>query len=187
MGFSRQEYWSGLPFSSPGDPPDPGILPATPLCLLHWQADSLSLSYLGSPYFFIPVSYPQGPPTMWSAGSVLAAPLLWLGLVPASSSRGQMSSLKGQGQYLCLPMTSGTQPALSQAFFMDVFHASVVLPAHLIWSSPATVCLSLHTETMFGMIQPSSQATDWPWGARGTGARAETRAGTRVGSQTRGS
>ena len=29
MGFSRQEYWSGLPFSSPGDLPDPGIEPAT--------------------------------------------------------------------------------------------------------------------------------------------------------------
>ena len=25
MGFSRQEYWSGLPFPSPGDRPDPGI------------------------------------------------------------------------------------------------------------------------------------------------------------------
>ena len=25
MGFSRQEYWSGLPFPSPGDLPDPGI------------------------------------------------------------------------------------------------------------------------------------------------------------------
>ena len=25
MGYSRQEYWSGLPFPSPGDPPDPGI------------------------------------------------------------------------------------------------------------------------------------------------------------------
>ena len=25
MEFSRQEYWSGLPFPSPGDPPDPGI------------------------------------------------------------------------------------------------------------------------------------------------------------------
>ena len=25
MGFSRQEYWSGLPFLPPGDPPDPGI------------------------------------------------------------------------------------------------------------------------------------------------------------------
>ena len=27
MGFLRQEYWSGLPFSSPGDLPDPGIEP----------------------------------------------------------------------------------------------------------------------------------------------------------------
>ena len=30
MGFSGQEYWSGLPFPSPGDLPDPGIVP-TPL------------------------------------------------------------------------------------------------------------------------------------------------------------
>ena len=28
MGFSRQEYWSGLPFPSPGDLPDPGIEPS---------------------------------------------------------------------------------------------------------------------------------------------------------------
>ena len=30
MGFSRQEYWSRLPFPSPGDLPDPGIKPASP-------------------------------------------------------------------------------------------------------------------------------------------------------------
>ena len=30
MGFSRQEYWSGLPFPSPGDLPDPGIEPKSP-------------------------------------------------------------------------------------------------------------------------------------------------------------
>ena len=30
MGFSRHEYWSGLPFSSPGDLPDPGIEPGSP-------------------------------------------------------------------------------------------------------------------------------------------------------------
>jgi len=30
MGFSRQEYWSGLPFPSPGDPPNPGIKPTSP-------------------------------------------------------------------------------------------------------------------------------------------------------------
>ena len=37
MGFSRQEYWTGLPFPSPGDLPDPGIEPGSPAL----QADSL--------------------------------------------------------------------------------------------------------------------------------------------------
>ena len=37
MGFSRQEYWSGLPFPAPGDLPEPGIEPASPAL----QADSL--------------------------------------------------------------------------------------------------------------------------------------------------
>ena len=37
MAFSRQEYWSGLPFPSPGDLPDPGIEPTSPAL----QADSL--------------------------------------------------------------------------------------------------------------------------------------------------
>ena len=33
MGFSRQEYWSGLPFPSPGDVPEPGIEPWSPALL----------------------------------------------------------------------------------------------------------------------------------------------------------
>ena len=39
LGFSRQEYWSGLPFPSPGDLPDSGIKPVSPA----WEADSLPL------------------------------------------------------------------------------------------------------------------------------------------------
>ena len=59
MGFSRQEYWSGLPFPSPGDLPDPGIEPISPTL----QVDSLptelwKLSY-SSPNLFLPV------PTAW--------------------------------------------------------------------------------------------------------------------------
>ena len=38
MGFSRQEYWSGLPFPSPGDLPDPGIKLRSPA----FQADALT-------------------------------------------------------------------------------------------------------------------------------------------------
>ena len=43
MGFSWQEYWSGLPFPSPGDLPNPGIEPGS----LALQADSLPSVPLG--------------------------------------------------------------------------------------------------------------------------------------------
>ena len=46
MGFSRQEYWSGLPFPSPGDLPDPGIKPRSPAL----QADSLLTELQGKPH-----------------------------------------------------------------------------------------------------------------------------------------
>ena len=39
MGFSRQEYWSGLLFPSPGDRPDPGIEPRSPAL----RADALTI------------------------------------------------------------------------------------------------------------------------------------------------
>ena len=45
MGFSRQEYWSGLPFPSPGDLPDPGIEPRSP----PLQADTLLSKPPGKP------------------------------------------------------------------------------------------------------------------------------------------
>ena len=45
MGFSRQEYWSGLPFPSPGDLPDPRIEPRSPAL----QADTLTSEPPGKP------------------------------------------------------------------------------------------------------------------------------------------
>ena len=45
-GIFQQEYWSGLPFPSPGDLPDPGIEPGSPAL----QADSLRSERLGRPY-----------------------------------------------------------------------------------------------------------------------------------------
>ena len=47
MGFSRQEYWSGLPFPSPGDLPNRGIEPRS----LTLQADALTSEPPGKPYF----------------------------------------------------------------------------------------------------------------------------------------
>ena len=64
LGFSRQEHWSGLPFPSPGDLPDPGIRPESPvppalqmgsLLLSHWESHKygflriiLIMSYYGT-------------------------------------------------------------------------------------------------------------------------------------------
>ena len=45
MEFSRQEYWSGLPFPSPGDLPDPGIEPRSPA----FEADTLTSEPPGKP------------------------------------------------------------------------------------------------------------------------------------------
>ena len=44
MGFSQQEYWSGLPFPSPGDLPNPGIEPGS----LALQADSTQAGRTGT-------------------------------------------------------------------------------------------------------------------------------------------
>ena len=47
MGFSRLEYWSGLPFPSPGDLPNPGIEPRSPTL----QADALPSEPAGKPFY----------------------------------------------------------------------------------------------------------------------------------------
>ena len=44
LGFAMQEYWSWLPFPSPGDLPNPGIKPVSPAL----QVDSYPLSHQGS-------------------------------------------------------------------------------------------------------------------------------------------
>ena len=85
VGFPRQEYWSGLPFPSPGDLPDPGIEPGSPVM----QADSLPSELPGKqvPYCWVSTF-------LWSL-----APLLLWGLMSLRSS-----ALPPQG--LCLPCLS---------------------------------------------------------------------------------
>ena len=48
MGFSRPDYWSGLPFPSPGDLPNSGIEPGSPAL----QADALLSEPPGKPYLY---------------------------------------------------------------------------------------------------------------------------------------
>ena len=64
MGFSRQEYWSGLPFPSPGDLPDPEMEPRASAL----QEDALPSEPLGKPtiyFYFLP-----HPHSMWDFSSL---------------------------------------------------------------------------------------------------------------------
>ena len=80
MGFSRQEYWSGLPFLSPGDLPDPGIEPTSPTL----EADALT----------------SGPPgKLHSNYLVLNA---WLFICSVPSFPQSYVSFKSTGTLFCL-------------------------------------------------------------------------------------
>ena len=71
MGFSRQEYWSRLPFPFLGDLPNPGVEPK-PLYLLHCQAGSLPLVPPGKPCNSFPeLAAPPDLPFVYSLFCVL--------------------------------------------------------------------------------------------------------------------
>ena len=65
LGFSRQEYWSGLPFPSPGDLFNPGMEFGSPAL----QEDSLPTELQGKPHRELP------PPPPMSLGAMLPSPL----------------------------------------------------------------------------------------------------------------
>ena len=60
MGFSRQEYWSGLPFPSPGHLPDPGIEPGSPA----FQADALITELPAKPLNRAEFKFTHGQPAI---------------------------------------------------------------------------------------------------------------------------
>ena len=80
MGFSRQEYWNGLPFPSPEDLPNPGIKPTFPA----FQADALQSEHWGSflapkcplrcSHHFIPTMIPATEATALQRSSLLTGP-----------------------------------------------------------------------------------------------------------------
>ena len=83
MGSSRQEYWSGLPFPSPGDLPDPELKLGSPVL----QADSLPLSHQESP-------------------GLLLKTLLWLRTTPVWSTRSSRSGFSQRCKSSCSAVTA---------------------------------------------------------------------------------
>ena len=96
MGFSRQGYWSGLPFPSPGDLPHPGIEPRSPTL----QADALTSEPPGKKEF---------PPA-----AVVKTVLLRAQVSIPGSGRSPGGANSNPLHYFCLenPMDSGAWQAI---------------------------------------------------------------------------
>ena len=78
MGFSRQEYWHGLPLPSPGDLPDPGIEPGYPAL----QADALISEPPGTCIYSLSSSFPNYVITShWAEFLVLSRRSRWLSIL----------------------------------------------------------------------------------------------------------
>ena len=85
MGFSRQEYWSGLPFPSPGDLPNPGIEPGSPAL----EADALTSEPPGKPLRSRPTlcdTVNHSPPGSFVHGILLARILEWTSMPHSRAS-----------------------------------------------------------------------------------------------------
>ena len=72
MGFSRQEYWSGLPFPSPGDLPNPGVEPG----LLHFRQTLYCLSHQGRPYICTAIYKIDKPDLLYSTGGATQSTII---------------------------------------------------------------------------------------------------------------
>ena len=105
-GSSRQEYWCGLPFSSPGNLPNQGIEPMSPA----FAVDSLPPSHQGSPIKFKPLLL-----RVHLLFCKLLVQGLYRCLLPCCSVCAQ------QCPTLCDPWTAASQAPLSMEFFRQEY------------------------------------------------------------------
>ena len=107
MGFSRQDYWSGLPFPSPGNLPNPGIEPWSPTL----QVDSLPSEPLGKPHLTLITSHKphlQRPPHWGQSFNIWIS---WRQSTVVSKSGNHWCSVISEGPQI-LPASSTTEPLL---------------------------------------------------------------------------
>ena len=145
MGFSRQEYWSGLPFPFPGDLPNPGIEPRSPAL----QTDALLSEPLGKLFPTAAAAAAksrQSYPTLWDPrdGSPPGSPIPWilqertLAWVAISFSNAWKWKVKVKSLsrvwLLATPWTAAYRAPPSMGFSRQEYWSWVPLPSPLLTS-----------------------------------------------------
>ena len=129
MGFSRQEYRSGLPFPSPGDLPDPGIEPGSPAL----QTDSLLTELQGKPH------HKSSQPTFSTAWSAFLYIVIYTFVfiihnpqpkIQQTKQKSGLWKLLKSGNTACLHSILLTFPQDSHSLEFYVYHPSHALLFH---------------------------------------------------------
>ena len=160
MGFSRQEHWSGLPFPSPGDLPNPSIQPRSPVL----QADSLPAE-------------PQGKPKNTGVGNLSLLQRICLtqesnwGLLHCRrilyqlSYQGSPDTVPGYSQILTLtlvsvPVTSLVTLLVATESLCLIFHFSTPIPytPTKLFSSRISQSLNLFKVSLFCSMSAHSNS-----------------------------
>ena len=126
MGFPRQEYWSGLPFPSPGDLPDPGIEPSSP-ALAGWfftieppgKPEERMLMLLLDHFSRVRLCDPRdgSPPGSSVPGILQARTLEWVAISFSSAWKWKVKVKPlSQVQLLATPWTAAHQAPPSMGF-----------------------------------------------------------------------
>ena len=156
MGFSRQEYWSGLPFLSPGDLPDPGIEPRSPAL----QADAGRRFNLWTTRYIIHIPYSLHFKVYNSVGFNI---LKMLCHYHHYFSSVQFSSVAQPCPTLCDPMDCSTPGFHGHHQLLEPTQTHVhrvgdaIQPSHLLSSpSPPAFSLSQH-QGLFQSVSSSHQ------------------------------
>ena len=174
--LSRQEYWSGLPFPSPGDLPNPGIKPRSPAL----QADSLLTEPPGPP-LLMTFWFQLQPLLIWMTHN--CPPLPWLSYSPFSANQLEWPWSSQPGTSLCskpvwrpIPHNKSQRGQLSaphtsillshQPQSLPLFPFFILLGSH--WSpcstdAPGPISGPLHTTAPLFLFHKAPEGCSPPW------------------------
>ena len=158
MGFSRQEYWSGLPCPPPGDVPDPVTEPRSPA----FQADSLPAELPGKPKYIcmhtkslqscLTLCDPMdsSPPSSSVYGILQARILEWVAI--SFSNACLHVKLLQSCPTLCNPMDSSPPRLLSMGFSRQEYWSGLPFPSPPSVCVCVCVCVYIYTHTHTGVV-----------------------------------
>ena len=141
MGLSWQAYWNGLLFPAPGDLPSQGLNPSL-LHLLHWHMDSLPLSHLGSPLYYVKTQ--QKDSHLWGSGhfsSVQSLSHVRLFATPWTTAHEASLSITNSRSLPKLMSVESVMPSNRLILCRPLLLPPSIFPSIRVFSNESAVCI----------------------------------------------